>query len=205
MLSQFNSLNFIEPTAAPSDGFLFDSYLNPTTNQFCDNTIALLSNEYPFIFDLPEVQSFRYEDFFKFDFDPTENNTFQEPNPFESTFGHFISSPSTSSPPQYLNTVKLEQNSGPNNVTKKIQMNKRNKRRKATKEETLVKNREAASKCRQKKKEWLKKKEVETRLLDDENDYLSEQVTELKNEILNLKMLLSAHNNNCNISLNSSA
>ncbi|KAF2762509.1 hypothetical protein EJ05DRAFT_3974 [Pseudovirgaria hyperparasitica] len=57
----------------------------------------------------------------------------------------------------------------------------------------LERNRVAALKCRQRKKQWLANLQAKVELFSTENDALSAQVTQLREEVVNLKTLLLAH------------
>ncbi|KAF2197220.1 hypothetical protein GQ43DRAFT_451836 [Delitschia confertaspora ATCC 74209] len=57
----------------------------------------------------------------------------------------------------------------------------------------LERNRVAALKCRQRKKQWLQNLQQKVELFSTENDALSATVTGLREEIVNLKTLLLAH------------
>ncbi|RGP69899.1 hypothetical protein FLONG3_7655 [Fusarium longipes] len=57
----------------------------------------------------------------------------------------------------------------------------------------LERNRIAAFKCRQRKKQWLSSLQTKVEMFDTENDALTVQVSRLKEEALNLKTLLFAH------------
>lgn len=59
----------------------------------------------------------------------------------------------------------------------------------------LERNRIAALKCRQRKKKWLTNLQTKVEIFDTENDALTVQVTRLREEALNLKTLLFAHQN----------
>jgi ATF/CREB family transcription factor len=48
-------------------------------------------------------------------------------------------------------------------------------------------------KCRQRKKQWLANLQAKVEIFSSENDALSAQVTQLREEILNLKTILIAH------------
>lgn len=48
-------------------------------------------------------------------------------------------------------------------------------------------------KCRQRKKQWLANLQAKVEIFSSENDALSAQVTQLREEIVNLKTLLLAH------------
>ncbi|KAG2192830.1 hypothetical protein INT46_010998 [Mucor plumbeus] len=67
----------------------------------------------------------------------------------------------------------------------KLTVNKRNK--------ALERNRQAALRCRQRKKEWLNQLQSNVDLLTKENRALEEQSLTLREEILNLKTVLLAH------------
>ena len=54
-------------------------------------------------------------------------------------------------------------------------------------------NRVAALKCRQRKKQWLANLQAKVELFTSENDALTATVTQLREEIVNLKTLLLAH------------
>ncbi|ORX93002.1 hypothetical protein K493DRAFT_262919 [Basidiobolus meristosporus CBS 931.73] len=57
----------------------------------------------------------------------------------------------------------------------------------------LERNRKAALKCRQRKKQWLANLQNKVEYLTQENDSLQSQATSLREEIINLKTLLLAH------------
>lgn len=57
----------------------------------------------------------------------------------------------------------------------------------------LERNRVAALKCRQRKKQWLANLQAKVEIFSTENDALSATVTQLREEIVNLKTLLLAH------------
>ncbi|KAI9759679.1 MAG: hypothetical protein M4579_002156 [Chaenotheca gracillima] len=57
----------------------------------------------------------------------------------------------------------------------------------------LERNRVAALKCRQRKKQWLANLQSKVELFSTENDALSASVTQLREEVVNLKTLLLAH------------
>ncbi|KZF19043.1 hypothetical protein L228DRAFT_52997 [Xylona heveae TC161] len=79
----------------------------------------------------------------------------------------------------------------------KLENNKENSGKKMTDEEKrknfLERNRVAALKCRQRKKQWLANLQAKVEIFSSENDALSAQVTQLREEIVNLKTLLLAH------------
>ncbi|KAI8885981.1 hypothetical protein K501DRAFT_132447, partial [Backusella circina FSU 941] len=60
-------------------------------------------------------------------------------------------------------------------------------------EKILEKNRQAASRCRQRKKEWLSQLQTNVDRLTRENRILEEQSMSLREEILNLKTILLSH------------
>lgn len=51
----------------------------------------------------------------------------------------------------------------------------------------------AALKCRQRKKQWLQNLQSKVELYSSENENLSSQINQLREEIVNLKTLLLAH------------
>lgn len=51
----------------------------------------------------------------------------------------------------------------------------------------------AALKCRQRKKQWLANLQTKVEIFTSENDALSAQCTQLREEVINLKTLLLAH------------
>ncbi|CAN8106281.1 unnamed protein product [Discula destructiva] len=57
----------------------------------------------------------------------------------------------------------------------------------------LERNRVAALKCRQRKKQWLANLQTKVDVYQQENDALSNQVAQLREEVVNLKTLLLAH------------
>ncbi|EPE28570.1 bZIP transcription factor [Glarea lozoyensis ATCC 20868] len=57
----------------------------------------------------------------------------------------------------------------------------------------LERNRVAALKCRQRKKQWLANLQQKVEIFSNENDQLSQQITHLRDEIVNLKTVLMAH------------
>ncbi|KAH6985477.1 Aft1 HRA domain-containing protein [Ilyonectria destructans] len=57
----------------------------------------------------------------------------------------------------------------------------------------LERNRVAALKCRQRKKQWLANLQTNVETFSTENDTLTSQATQLREEVVNLKTLLLAH------------
>jgi ATF/CREB family transcription factor len=57
----------------------------------------------------------------------------------------------------------------------------------------LERNRVAALKCRQRKKLWLANLQSKVEMFSSENDALTAQITQLREEVVNLKTLLLAH------------
>ncbi|KAK4224879.1 transcription factor atf1 [Podospora fimiseda] len=57
----------------------------------------------------------------------------------------------------------------------------------------LERNRVAALKCRQRKKQWLQNLQTKVEVFSNENDNLSQQIAVLREEVVNLKTLLLAH------------
>jgi hypothetical protein len=60
-------------------------------------------------------------------------------------------------------------------------------------EQFLERNRQAALKCRQRKKKWLEELQGLVEYLNTDNEQLHSQATYLREEVLNLKTLLLAH------------
>lgn len=57
----------------------------------------------------------------------------------------------------------------------------------------LERNRQAALKCRQRKKQWLSNLQAKVDFYGSENDALSAQISQMREEIVNLKTILLAH------------
>ncbi|KAI8374322.1 uncharacterized protein BYT42DRAFT_500142, partial [Radiomyces spectabilis] len=57
----------------------------------------------------------------------------------------------------------------------------------------LERNRQAALKCRQRKKEWLQNLQTRVEYLTVDNEQLQLQTSSLREELLNLKTILLAH------------
>lgn len=57
----------------------------------------------------------------------------------------------------------------------------------------LERNRQAALKCRQRKKQWLNNLQHRVEFLSTDNEQLQSQATMLREEVINLKTLLLAH------------
>merc|ERR1712169_66685 len=57
----------------------------------------------------------------------------------------------------------------------------------------LERNRVAALKCRQRKKQWLANLQSKVEMFSNENEALTAQITQLREEVVNLKTLLLAH------------
>ncbi|KAH7145990.1 hypothetical protein EDB81DRAFT_483160 [Dactylonectria macrodidyma] len=57
----------------------------------------------------------------------------------------------------------------------------------------LERNRAAATKCRQRKKKWLANLHTKVEVFSTENDALTSQINQLREEMVNLKTLLLAH------------
>lgn len=51
----------------------------------------------------------------------------------------------------------------------------------------------AALKCRQRKKQWLANLQSKVEMFSTENETLTQQITQLREEVVNLKTLLLAH------------
>ena len=57
----------------------------------------------------------------------------------------------------------------------------------------LILFRVAALKCRQRKKQWLANLQSKVEMFSNENEALTAQITQLREEVVNLKTLLLAH------------
>lgn len=68
----------------------------------------------------------------------------------------------------------------------------------------LERNRQAALKCRQRKKQWLSNLQAKVEFYGNENEILSAQVSALREEIVSLKTLLIAHKD-CPVAKSNSA
>lgn len=58
---------------------------------------------------------------------------------------------------------------------------------------SLTPARVAALKCRQRKKQWLANLQQKVEIFSSENDQLSQQISQLREEVVNLKTILMAH------------
>ncbi|KAI8640618.1 hypothetical protein BD408DRAFT_347639 [Parasitella parasitica] len=67
----------------------------------------------------------------------------------------------------------------------------------------LERNRQAALKCRQRKKQWLTNLQERVEFLANDNEQLQLQANVLRDEVINLRSLLSTHKN-CPLSINMS-
>jgi ATF/CREB family transcription factor len=65
--------------------------------------------------------------------------------------------------------------------------------------DTLANDRVAALKCRQRKKQWLANLQTKVEEYTSVNESLNSQISQLREEVVNLKTLLLAHKD-CNIS-----
>ncbi|TDZ27373.1 Transcription factor atf1 [Colletotrichum spinosum] len=81
---------------------------------------------------------------------------------------------------------KFKQESGENGSKSKMTDEEKRKN-------FLERNRVAALKCRQRKKQWLANLQSKVELFSSENDALTAQITQLREEVVNLKTLLLAH------------
>ncbi|EEP82592.1 AtfA protein [Uncinocarpus reesii 1704] len=81
---------------------------------------------------------------------------------------------------------KMSQNEGGTGHSKKMTDDEKRKN-------FLERNRVAALKCRQRKKQWLANLQSKVEMFAQENDSLSTTVTKLREEIVSLKSLLLAH------------
>lgn len=104
-----------------------------------------------------------------------------EVNPFEDSFTSFLNSSSRASRASTPIERPSRSSSG-------------DRRSNSERAETLLKNRRAAAKCRQRKKEWLEEMSRSVQLTEFQNTRLEAQVSDLKEEIINIRMILASHN-----------
>ncbi|KAI8988693.1 hypothetical protein BDB01DRAFT_719438 [Pilobolus umbonatus] len=63
----------------------------------------------------------------------------------------------------------------------------------------LERNRQAALKCRQRKKQWLNNLQTRVEYLTIDNERLQLQNNMLRDEVMNLRNVLSTHNKECHL------
>ncbi|SPN97264.1 related to transcription factor atf1+ [Cephalotrichum gorgonifer] len=88
----------------------------------------------------------------------------------------------------YDNSDDEEEDGGDDDSSPKSKMTDDEKRR-----NFLERNRVAALKCRQRKKQWLASLQSKVEIFSNENEALSSQISQLREEVVNLKTLLLAH------------
>ncbi|CAG9943533.1 unnamed protein product [Clonostachys rosea f. rosea IK726] len=99
------------------------------------------------------------------------------------------SKPNNSLPPDdSLSAEPSDDDMGDDNSGAKGKMTDEEKRK-----NFLERNRVAALKCRQRKKQWLANLQSKVEMFSNENDALTAQITQLREEVVNLKTLLLAH------------
>lgn len=94
------------------------------------------------------------------------------------------------------NAVQIQQSESPDEMNLKEEMLHPSGRKMTDEEKRknfLERNRVAALKCRQRKKQWLANLQAKVEIFSSENDALSAQVSQLREEVVNLKTLLLAH------------
>ncbi|KAG0734343.1 hypothetical protein G6F57_008468 [Rhizopus arrhizus] len=131
-----------------------------------------------------------------------------EPNPFEQSFGtdtsafeyiqnHKLGSDTSSYKSNVETVCSIDSNSSSNYSIgiKKKQRKRAPKKFKSEEErrEFLERNRLAALKCRQRKKQWLSNLQERIEFLTRDNEQLELETNELRQEIINLKQLLLTH------------
>ncbi|TWU72541.1 hypothetical protein ED733_004098 [Metarhizium rileyi] len=87
--------------------------------------------------------------------------------------------------PEFSDDEDEDMGDDPNSKTKMTDEEKR--------KNFLERNRVAALKCRQRKKQWLANLQNKVEMYSSENDALTAQITQLREEVVNLKTLLLAH------------
>ncbi|KAJ9068435.1 hypothetical protein DSO57_1028610 [Entomophthora muscae] len=107
-----------------------------------------------------------------------------EVNPFEDSFSSFLNSSRATTP---------SSSEGSSNLGPCRRPSAAGSRSNSERADTLLKNRRAAAKCRQRKKEWLTDMSRSVQRTEYENTRLQAQVADLKEEIINIRMVLASH------------
>ncbi|KAI9294918.1 hypothetical protein K502DRAFT_365410 [Neoconidiobolus thromboides FSU 785] len=159
-------------------GVLFNTHKEYTMNQIIydePDTIYNFENGFHF------MPKYCHDNVYPFTI-PIENN------PFDQSFGNFLYTQESSSPIEYMNKTESPYSSFTSSSSSSTQGSGK---RRLTKSNSSRSNK--SSKSKEKRKEWLIKKEEENQTIETQNKCLEEQVDLLKNEIINLKMLLASH------------
>ncbi|RUS18071.1 hypothetical protein BC938DRAFT_476078, partial [Jimgerdemannia flammicorona] len=90
-------------------------------------------------------------------------------------------------------TMSVESNSSDEPSSKKMMKMPKDMDDEEKRKNFLERNRQAALKCRQRKKAWLANLQAKVDYLTNDNEQLQNHATSLKEEIINLKTLLLAH------------
>lgn len=93
---------------------------------------------------------------------------------------------SSSAEPEMMSDMDDDDDNNPDNPRSKMTDEEKRKN-------FLERNRVAALKCRQRKKQWLANLQTKVEMFTSENDALSAQIAQLREEVVNLKTLLLAH------------
>lgn len=132
-----------------------------------------------------------------FSMDDLSQNTSLNHNPRQSIAS--ISSSVHPSPHQsHRKSISSQAHSAPGDPPIKVQKKRGRKRKvltpdglEAERQKLLEKNRVAANRCRERKKEWMHKLEERKSQLEYDNAALKQDLEELSNEVMDLRMLLA--------------
>lgn len=121
----------------------------------------------------------------------------KQPQPIHQQQHHYNSSQHQSQPSESITS------SASSNVMEQHPTQRKRRKRESTKnlndeekrQKFLERNRQAASKCRQKKKQWIEELEQKAEEATKRNEQLRASVSTLKDELIELKSLLLAHRN----------
>ncbi|EPY49189.1 transcription factor Atf1 [Schizosaccharomyces cryophilus OY26] len=125
----------------------------------------------------------------------SEVNERQDSQP-RAMSGHSNVSPSASPSEADMKDLDSTDFNGESNNSKSGSTPRRNSKNETDDEKRksfLERNRQAALKCRQRKKQWLSNLQAKVEFYGNENEILSAQVSALREEIVSLKTLLIAH------------
>ncbi|KAI8882810.1 hypothetical protein K501DRAFT_220451 [Backusella circina FSU 941] len=122
----------------------------------------------------------------------------EEPNPFEQSFETSQKNETNALVIQHLNSVSSKPVTYIKGSYHEISSNMKRKRTSDLKDEEkrknfLERNRIAALKCRQRKKQWLQNLQTRVEYLAADNEQYHMETNALREELVNLKMLLLAH------------
>ncbi|KAI7898287.1 uncharacterized protein BX663DRAFT_525322 [Cokeromyces recurvatus] len=176
----------IPPTSAPIE------HIPTTAAMASNNTSYLLNNRNEIILMPPSQQQQQqqqqqpYDNLLSMGYHPPHHDHSPSPSP-PPEFRHNSISSDSSVPSSHLQQDLIEEslNTHRGRTQHKTGNTKRDK--------ALERNRQAALRCRQRKKEWLNQLQSSVDILTKENRALEQQTLTLREEILNLKALLLVH------------